>query len=87
MMKVILLYTAWVSGVLLIVGFLSFAYKFWWSLYALSTLDEHDYSTITCTPFDELPRIKNLCELHSISYKLIYFGRVFGRFLHRKEVF
>jgi hypothetical protein len=87
MINATLYYLAWVAGVSLIAGLCSFAFNFWWSLYALSTLEEHDYTTITCTPFNDLHHIKSLCEQHGISYKFIYFARFCGRFFNRKEVF
>lgn len=57
--------------------------RVWWSLWALSRLEEYEYTTISCTPFETLVTIKPLCERHDISYLVIYFGRLVGRILDR----
>jgi hypothetical protein len=80
-MNAILFYLAWLSGVLLAAGMLSALVNLWWTLYALSTLDEYTYTTIYTTPLDRLHSIKPLCDSHGISYRWIYAGRLCGGYL------
>lgn len=79
MIAAIFFYLAWLFGVFTCSLLLTALFRIWWSLHALSQLDEHGYTVITCTPFEQLHTIRPICDQHNISYQLIYFGRLCGR--------
>ncbi len=83
MIDAILFYLSWLIGVFLLAWFASGLFKIWWSLFALSHLEEYQYTMIASTSFEDLPTIKPLCDQHGISYTLIYFGRLCGRTLDK----
>ncbi|MDD2468818.1 MAG: hypothetical protein PHI97_33015 [Desulfobulbus sp.] len=83
MIAAILFYLTWLCGAFLLSCLISAFFKVWWSLYALSNLEEYQYTVVTCTPFDDLQNIKPICDQNGISYTLIYFGRLCGRAMKR----